>query len=77
MDEYDEQEAPTKGIRVNWADFAYSAVLPVRGLFEGLAAGLRNLEASFAHHSAWISERQEFEKTVGREIEALSEVKDG
>ena len=73
--EYEEQESPTKGIRINCADFAYSAVLIPRGLFEGFAAALRNLEASFAHHSVAISERQEFEKTVGQEIERLSEVR--
>ncbi len=72
--EYEEQEM--QPARINWADFVFSALVPLRGFFDGCTGGVRNLMSALAMHSAYIGEKQEFARDAGRSIEALSRGED-
>lgn len=66
-----------KPARMNFADFLVAGATFGKGVAQAARDALEVLEMTFASHSAFIMEKQDFERTVGREIEAITEVKDG
>ena len=75
MDE--NKEYTIKPARANWADFLVAGITFAKGVAEATHDAWQVLEFTFASHSAYIMERQEFARDAGRAIEALtSEVKE-
>jgi hypothetical protein len=69
----DENETYTiKPVRLNWADVFMSVATFAKGVAEAAHDAWEVLEISFAGHSNYIAEKQEFQRDAGRAIEALT-----
>jgi hypothetical protein len=67
-----EETYQIKPARMNFADFLVAGMAFAKGVAEAAHDAWEILEMTFAAHSASIMEKQEFERSAGRDIEAMT-----
>lgn len=72
MDEHENEGYQIRPARMNFADFLVAGATFVKGVAEAAHDAWEILEMTFASHSAHVMEKQDFARTAGRDIEALT-----